>query len=551
MRSAAPLAIVLGLLAWSVPAAPSLACDERSLLPGAGCHAWERTEPGGRAVGVAASPDGASFYTLAWLYVADGVRGSLDYVTVAYDAATGAERWRARFDGGGTEWPHAILASRDGLRVYVTGQSGNPQGRYDAATVAYDARTGETLWTLRHGDVESAGRGIAESPDGATVYVTGSTRLGPSAILVAAHDAQRGDPRWTARYSGFGSGTSVAVSQDGSTVVATGWRMPDGGNPFEQTDGIALAINASDGRIRWVDNLTSPPAARHNILLRAAVDDVSGLALATGAVKSAGTGYDAFTVAYDLQTGVRVWSDALDLAGGHEDALALALSNGTLVVAGNTGGAGRDGFSSCASPADFLTVAYEAATGARRWVATYDGPGGKEDCAFDVVASGDGKVYVAGLGIGLGTCARTFTYPCPVAGYGALALAYDLATGAASWMRRYEAPGYGVSDAAYALALSPDGARLVLAGITSSALVGDGSLYASPVFVRQPSVCAVVWASFCWEEPRECPSAAAPACGGDDPCRGVLRQACAPVTGPSWHAWTAAYATESSTPQPS
>ena len=45
----------------------------------------------------------------------------------------------------------------------------------------------------------------------------------------------------------------------------------------------------------------------------------------------------------------------------------------------------------------YVTVAYSAATGARRWLARYAGPGNRNDEARSIAISPDGKtVYVTG-----------------------------------------------------------------------------------------------------------------------------------------------------------
>ena len=59
-----------------------------------------------------------------------------DYATIAYNAATGAQRWAKRYDGPGTGDGQAYSAavSPNGATVFVTGYSG---GTGDYATIAY------------------------------------------------------------------------------------------------------------------------------------------------------------------------------------------------------------------------------------------------------------------------------------------------------------------------------------------------------------------------------------------------------------------------------
>jgi hypothetical protein len=63
-----------------------------------------------------------------------------DYVTIAYQAATGSPLWEARYGGPppSSDYGRALAMSPDGTKVFVTGGSG---GRWGSAvvTVAYYA----------------------------------------------------------------------------------------------------------------------------------------------------------------------------------------------------------------------------------------------------------------------------------------------------------------------------------------------------------------------------------------------------------------------------
>jgi hypothetical protein len=67
-----------------------------------------------------------------------------DYLTIAYDAATGANRWIGRFDGGvagrivgGNDRAIALAVAPDHTGVYVTGTSFGDGTRTDIATLSY------------------------------------------------------------------------------------------------------------------------------------------------------------------------------------------------------------------------------------------------------------------------------------------------------------------------------------------------------------------------------------------------------------------------------
>ena len=68
----------------------------------------------------------------------DSFVNNLDYATIAYDAATGAQKWIARFDGSvhGNEIATAMVLSSDGNSLYVTG-GGTEEHYLDYLTVAY------------------------------------------------------------------------------------------------------------------------------------------------------------------------------------------------------------------------------------------------------------------------------------------------------------------------------------------------------------------------------------------------------------------------------
>lgn len=129
---------------------------------------------------LALSPDGATTYITG----RNGGDGTLtDYVTIAYDTASGDRLWLARYDGPGskTDEAWALEVSPDGSRVFVTGNSATGSFGSDAdyGTVAYDAGTGDQLWVARYngpGDHQDGARALAVSPDGDTVLVTGGSR---------------------------------------------------------------------------------------------------------------------------------------------------------------------------------------------------------------------------------------------------------------------------------------------------------------------------------------------------------------------------------------
>src|SRR5207244_4084861 len=102
------------------------------------------------------------------------------YATVAVDASSGDRAWVRRYHGPGNcgDSATSVAVSPDGSKVFVTGSSaGRIAGANAAATVAYDASTGTTVWVRRYNGPENDGLGtsVAVSPDGSKVFVTGTS----------------------------------------------------------------------------------------------------------------------------------------------------------------------------------------------------------------------------------------------------------------------------------------------------------------------------------------------------------------------------------------
>ena len=94
------------------------------------------------------------------------------------------------------------------------------------ATIAYNTVTGAQVWVKAyHGD-EFGGNGdqayaVAFSPDGRTVYVTGTTFAAEHATTIA-YSTDVGIPLWVQSHNGGGT-VSVAVSPVTGTVLVTGY----------------------------------------------------------------------------------------------------------------------------------------------------------------------------------------------------------------------------------------------------------------------------------------------------------------------------------------
>jgi hypothetical protein len=271
---------------------------------------------------------------------------SRDYVTIAYDAATGARRWLARYNGpaSGDDLARSVTVSPDGRTVYVTGGSAGKTSGKDYATVAYDAATGATRWVSRYnGPANSNDRGsmVIAAPGGRTVYVTGASgRTAASDFATVAYSAATAATRWVSRYNGPASqgdgGHAITITPDGHTVIVTGYSNGVGSG----TDYATIAYNTANGARQWL--------RRYN-----------------------GPGNDA-----DTPQAIAVTPD------GHK-------------VSSPAAATGQPSFF------DYATIAYNTATGAQLWASRYNGPGSFDDQAVAEAVNPDGStVYVTGLSWG-------------------------------------------------------------------------------------------------------------------------------------------------------
>jgi WD40 repeat protein len=344
---------------------------------------------------VAASPDGTKVFVTGG---SEQVDGYLDFTTIAYDAATGTQLWVAAYDGSGHHHDQAmsIAVSPDAGTVYVTGSSAGPEFDDDFATVAYDAASGAERWVQRydapaHGFDEA--RQIAVSPGGSLVVVTGSSSDGHSAtdFETIAYDAATGSPVWARRLSGPAGFDDfpfdLAISPGGSTLFVTGWS--NGPSPH-YGDFQTIAYRASDGATRWSRRYNGPDDL-NDVGNAIAVAPGGSAVYVTGQSESVSGLIDYATVAYRASNGSRLWVARQDGPVHNNDvAVGIAVSPGGSKVFVAGGSQGPDGN-------DYWTFAYAATTGAKRWNRRYDGPGQGFDSGNAIAAAPDGRrVFVTG-----------------------------------------------------------------------------------------------------------------------------------------------------------
>jgi Tol biopolymer transport system component len=285
------------------------------------------------AVGV--SPDSASVYVTG----SSDASGSVsDYATVAYAAATGKQLWAARYAGPGlgTSLATALAVSGDGTRLFVTGTSCasacSTDPVYDYATVAYAAATGSQRWAARY----LAGSGapadaLAVSPDGTRVFVTGPapSSSDPSTdYATVGYDAATGNQLWVTRFDdgNADTATSADVSPDGTRVFVTGYSHSATGTAYA-----TVGYDATTGSQLWVARYTSATTSASSLAVTP-----DGTMVIMAGTSAAGSGA---TVGYDATTGNQLWSALYNgpcKRGTQANALATSPDSTRAFVTGST-----------------------------------------------------------------------------------------------------------------------------------------------------------------------------------------------------------------------
>jgi hypothetical protein len=354
----------------------------------------------------------------------------------------GTQRWSASYKYGGPAFAFAVGVTPDGATVFVSGTtvygSSKPS---DAATLAYDASTGAEKWvdvyaSTSDSDQRDRATRLVVSPDGSKVFVTGNSTCHDctgSAFVgysTIAYDTDTGNRVWVAKYATDGGPYSIAVSPDGSELFVNG---QSGWGEASAT----VAYDTSTGDRRWAIESSDEPVYWR--ALDASPD--SSTVFAVSMSTSFGRGYH--TTAYDASDGTEKWS-AVNSAG---IPTALAVSpDGSKVFVTGYGGA------SCCSSV-VTTVAYDASTGNQLWaiqddqIRVLNG-----DTTVHLRVSPDGStVFVAGY--------YCDVYPCHDMPFATAA--YAAGSGDRLWLSKYRSGGRNYLND---LAVSPDGSTVFVTG---------------------------------------------------------------------------------------
>ena len=241
-----------------------------------------------------------------------------------FDATLDVERlWRGKVGGASERLRLGLRPATDGARIYA--------GAYDGQIAAFDAQSGEKLWSVDTRLKLTAGPGYG---DGALAFGTADGEL----LLV---DAATGQERWREPIGSevlaapaLGSGVVVVRSVDGrlrgfsaangSMLWAAEQSLPPltlRGNTAPRVAGTLVVSGFNNGRVAAYDIANGDPVWEVAIAnptgrseLERLVDVSSGLTIVGNDVYV--VGYHGRAVGIDLETGVVLWQQELSSYAG-------------------------------------------------------------------------------------------------------------------------------------------------------------------------------------------------------------------------------------------
>jgi hypothetical protein len=428
---------------------------------------------------VATSPNGRTVYVAGKSDSDARITNKYDYAVIAYDVATGNQRWLARYAGTPDlpqAAPAAVVVDLTGSKVIVTGTISSDDGStVGIATVAFAADSGDQLWvSVFQEPTLTTTTDAAISPDGARAYVVGQVYFQDtdgsrhSQAVTLAYDAATGTQLWVARYLGnTGDRTyaqKIAANPDGSRVYVGAGKVDDMGFT---SDIVLLVYDSFTGELKAETHHLGP-----GFLIAGLVVSPDGSRVFIARANYENRVNVAFTIAYDA-AGTELWmarstgctANGCSSRPWYNNPIAVSPDGSRVFVSSLNYNPQTE--------IGFVTVAYDSVSGEEMWSTRYEA-GDLADCFCSppVTVNPNGEeVYISGLAdfvaaVPGGTGATTGN---------ATTLAYDSLTGAQKWVGVY-APAAG-SASPEAIAVAPYDDRIFVAGYQEDTASGNIDLF--------------------------------------------------------------------------
>jgi len=313
-----------------------------------------------------------------------------DIVTLKYSTA-GAVLWTAVYNGSGNANDEATDILFDGTNIYVTGATSSlPNTGLDYITIKYNASTGAVLWSKIYngsGNADDIATKLAFN-NGST-YVTGkgyhSSPTNADYVTIK-YNGTTGDSTWVKSYNGTGNGidsaTNIKISLDTNIFVT--------GKSFgTSTYDYATVRYTSTGTQNWAKRYNGSSNGNDigiSLILNATISSPD--IYVTGVSDSTGTGTNIVTIKYTFAS-IESWKKTYNGSGNGNDAPAdiRYWDDNNIFVIGKSSisGAGTN----------MLLIEYTS-LGDTNYVRTYNGSANGNDEVTSVVFDVSGWIYIAG-----------------------------------------------------------------------------------------------------------------------------------------------------------
>lgn len=316
----------------------------------------------------------------------------LDYVTIKYNASTGAILWNSFYTGiGATDDIATKIAYKNGS-AYVTGKGFySTSSSADYVTIKYNGTTGDSIWVKNYngtGNGNDSATSIRISTD-SSIFVTGKSFGTSTYDYATLRYSSAGTQNWAKRYNGSSNGNDIGISLSLNSTAASPDIYVTGTSDSTGTGTNIVTIKYTFTSVEsWKKTYNGNGNGNDSPAELRYVDDNSIYIIGKSSMSGAGTNMALmkYTSTGDT-TFVRTYNGT---ANGNDEAAGITIdASGYIYVAGKLSQTGTGD--------DYGVIKYTTG-GVIEWVATYNNSGSGYDAASRVTvdATTDRNVYVTG-----------------------------------------------------------------------------------------------------------------------------------------------------------
>lgn len=318
----------------------------------------------------------------------DGTGTGKDLVIIKYDA-NGNQLFATRYDGTGNGNDIANAISLDGTSsAFVTGKTTITGGTTNYITLKFNANTGAQQWvSFFNGTGNNNDESIAiDFSSTGRLFITGNSRnaSGNDDITTIRLNPNNGNQVWAKTINGTANNNdrAYALLSDGNDVVTVGSLN----NLTTTSDYLTIKYNGNNGNTLWQKNYDNGNSANAATSI---VKDASNNFVVTG-LSLNGSIYEYHSIMYN-NNGVQQWVNIVSTGLGYSNAnpqIAVDPIANHFYVCGQKN----------TNVSDILVYQITPA-GNKTWEETFNGAQNNQDAAVDLVVNSQGVIYVAGASL--------------------------------------------------------------------------------------------------------------------------------------------------------